>query len=118
MSWITKGTKQKLVHWAANTLDGYGNTDFATAVELDGRAEDKEEEVLIPEGEKLLSRTIAYFDGDPGIGNDDRVLVGELADLDSADLSNPPEESLRVLKVMNSPAFKGSTVSLTKIFLR
>lgn len=53
---VRRFTKQKLVYWQKTGSDKYGKPAYASPVEYDCRWEDKQTEVMLDDGRKVLSK--------------------------------------------------------------
>lgn len=119
MSWIAGLLNQDIVIWRPGALDAGGNTAWVTAADLTGRWQEKGELFLDANGERQLSKAVAYFDGGTDIPIDSRLFLGEAADLDSNQLSDPSTvtAAARVVQVDDSPGVD-AVDSLIKVFLK
>lgn len=93
LGWPESGRKQTAVYWGGPVNDGYGGRTFDDAVELSPadrngvRWEQREELFIDASGEERRSQAVVYVAQDVETGG--YLYLGELADLDSEELSDP-----------------------------
>lgn len=75
---LRRFTKQKLVYWRKIGSNDFGRPVYAEPVELDCRWEDKQQEVVMPDGRKIMSRGYVLI-GDPLLAGS-LVFLGTLVD--------------------------------------
>ena len=81
-SFINRKHKQTIVYWSRSGVSGFGQTSFATPVEIMGRWEDKETRFIDNTGAEDVSDAVAFVGQDVVVG--DWLFLGELTDIDSS----------------------------------
>jgi hypothetical protein len=88
MSFLEGSFNQKAVYWGTPVTDGYGKLSFADPVEIDVRSEEHQELFMSSAGKEEISKATVYS-VTQDFENDAYLYLGELTDIDSADLDNP-----------------------------
>lgn len=105
--------KQDLTYWKPGTTDVRGNTSWQTPGKvIQGRWEDKVEQVQNANGEEVQSKAVAYLPGTQEMGEDWRMAEGCLQDTDP----DGQAKAYRVIAVGDSPSVRNKR-SLKKIWL-
>lgn len=111
---LKKILRQTAVYWASPVNDGYGGFTFDDPVELDVRWEDVQQLFVTPQGEQKVSRAVVYVDQDMDIGG--YLFLGNLGDLDSAQLPLPQDGAMVILGYSKSSDVAGKNY-LRKVWL-
>lgn len=100
-----RAMKQKAVYWPPSELDDFGKPTWGTAVEIDCRWEDVQEQFINSNGETALSRAKLIVDRD--LENKGVLWLGELDDV--VDINDPKDNpnAWEILRFMKTPDFKG-----------
>lgn len=111
MSVITKMRKQTAVWWQRQeTPNEFGQFAFEAPVEVRCRWDDTSQEFLDSQGEKQLSRAVAYVDRTMRPG--DRLMRGTL-DSDLTEDPLPVEGAFEIRRFDQNPNFKATETLLT-----
>lgn len=89
MSVITRMRKQSAVYWPLDALDAFGQPTWGTPVEIECRWEDSNEQIMLPNGETIMSRATVYVDRDTPEGG--LLMLGELSS--SVDEDDPKKNA-------------------------
>lgn len=110
MSVIAKMRKQTAVWWERGVPDRHGRFTFKAPVEIACRWDDTTQEFVAADGEKRVSRAVAYVDRVMKAG--DRLKRG---DLESDTLQDPLEDpfTFEIKRFDQNPNFKATESLLT-----
>ena len=97
--------KQKAVYWAPVELDEFGKPGWDDPIEIDCRWEDVTEEIIAPDGERVLTRAKLIVDRDLEIKG--VMWLGELDDVIDEDNPKDNDDAWEIIQVMKTPDFKG-----------
>lgn len=121
MGYIDWPCNQKAVYWppgseetGGSDYDDYGNLQYAQAVEIDCRWDDRTEEILLADGTRDLSRAQVIVDRDVSVRG--VLWLGELADITDLDDPKENEGAYEIRRVDKNPDVDG-TDTLVRAFL-
>ena len=97
--------KQKGVYWELDALDEFGKPTWKEPIEIDLRWEDAEEEIINPNGERVMSRAQLIVDRDLTIKG--VLWLGELDDIGSSDNPKSNDGAWEIIQYLKTPDFKG-----------
>ena len=116
---LSRLLKQTLVYWAPGSIDGYGNSAFAAAVEIACRWEDVETIFVDSNGENDAASSRVYIAGTVSVALDGRMYLGLLNDLSAPEQLDPSgiEGVLRLVSAGDTPSLKADQ-SLQTVLLK
>jgi hypothetical protein len=100
---LTKMLRQKAVYWEPQIADQFNEKRWELPVEIKCRWEDGGEEQLDYDGETFTPMHTVYSDRDLKVGG--LLLLAYLVDMEGTE---PPEEAVRIRKVMKTPTLKAN----------
>lgn len=108
MSLLTGVLNQALTYWPPSTsIDGYGQPILEAGVELSCRWEDTQEEFVLPNGEKDVSRARVFLEDDVVVGG--LMYLGGLDVTGDSDFPTNPRDAgaLEIRSVQKTPDLDG-----------
>jgi len=108
MNYITWPCNQKAVYWPPGSdetggqdFNDYGQPLYSTAVEIDCRWDDVSEEILLPNGDRVMSRAIVIVDREVKIAG--VLWLGNIADVTDEDDPKLNDNAFEIRRVDKNP---------------
>lgn len=92
---MSRQMKQEITYWAPGTSDGFGGKGYLSPVLLQGRWEDKTENVLTPKGDTIISRSRIFLSQSVAVGG--MIALGDQTAFLSPGLSSSQAWEIRVV---------------------
>lgn len=116
-TFIRRTLVQTAVYWGNPTGDGEGGNTYDAPVEVKCRWQDRKQVIMEDNGEKMLSRALAFVEQE--LDYNGLLYLGTLADLDSTQEADPSTiTDICIIKRFEKiPALASKSVFLYRAFL-